>query len=557
MFTTAPTSADGLRTALALLDDAVARAHAEDAIANMRDRELVDLLARAGAALRRVESVLVVATDAVEERSVTAVRADRLTERFGCGSVVELLQRTTAVSGRTAAGWRRAARAVHRESGLSDGSRGDAPLPEMRRALLDGAVGVDGILAVAGVLASSARRVPADDRALADAGIADVARHGDGSWSATREMRAALDGDAEGESPRDGEWAIPGLAAVDAEGIDAEAASRVTADDSETATDVVALPACADTLRVHALAWASVLDPDGAEPDERRAIRDRELFLSTPSNGLVSVRGRLLPEVAAQLQRIIDALATPRPTGPCDGGGVSFLPTRPECVCDDPDSCGCGSDAPDERRTPAQLRHDALATALFVAAASRDLPTIGGAAPTLVVTVRAEDVASGRGSAFIDDLGVRLPLAAAHHAGCAGGVQRVVVSPLGRITRVTSEARVFDHHQRRAIAARDGGCIIPGCHVPAAWCEIHHVTEHATGGATTTDNGVLLCWFHHRFEAATGWAIRMNRGVPEVRAPGWFDARARWRPVTRSRTRLAAVVDHRRRSAVRSGWPPG
>lgn len=518
MFTPAPTSADGLRAALALLDDAVARAHADDAIAGMRDRELVDLLARAGTTLRRIESVLVVATDAVDERSATAVRSDRLTERFGCGSVVELLQRTTAVSARTASGWRRAGRAVHREPGVSHASMSEAQLPEMRRALLGGAVGVDGILAVAGVFASTARRVPADDRALADAGIADVARRGDGSWGASREMRAALDGDAR--------------------------------------TDVVTLPACADTLRVHALAWASVLDPDGAEPDERRAIRNRELFLSAPSSGLVAVRGRLLPEVAAQLQRIIDALATPRPTGARDGDGVSFLPSRPECVCDDPDSCGCGSDAPDERRTPAQLRHDAFATALFVAAASRDLPTIGGAAPTLVVTVRAEDVTAGRGSAFIDDLGVRLPLAAAHHAGCAGGVQRIVVSSLGRITRVTNEARVFDHHQRRAIAARDGGCIIPGCHVPAAWCEIHHVTEHAAGGATTTDNGVLLCWFHHRFEAVTGWAIRMNRGVPEVRAPGWFDARGRWRPVTRSRTRLAAVVDRRRRHAARSGWPP-
>ncbi|MGO8609205.1 HNH endonuclease signature motif containing protein, partial [Rhizobium johnstonii] len=88
--------------------------------------------------------------------------------------------------------------------------------------------------------------------------------------------------------------------------------------------------------------------------------------------------------------------------------------------------------------------------------------------------------------------------------------------------------------QRRAIALRDGGCIIPGCGTPAAWTEIHHVTEYAKGGPTHTDNGVLLCWYHHRFLDRIGWKIRMNHGVPEVMAPGWFDASLRWRAVTTS-----------------------
>ena len=57
--------------------------------------------------------------------------------------------------------------------------------------------------------------------------------------------------------------------------------------------------------------------------------------------------------------------------------------------------------------------------------------------------------------------------------------------------------RLFNATQRRAISLRDGGCIIPGCSIPAAWSEIHHVKEHQTGGETETCNGVLLCWFHH------------------------------------------------------------
>lgn len=121
-------------------------------------------------------------------------------------------------------------------------------------------------------------------------------------------------------------------------------------------------------------------------------------------------------------------------------------------------------------------------------------------------------------------------------------MQRIVLSDQGRILRIGTEERVFNRHQRRAIALRDGGCIIPGCGVPASWCEIHHVIEHAAGGPTHTDNGVLLCWFHHRFLDIHGWAVRMNRGVPEVRAPRWNDGSGRWRRVTRSRTRLADLI---------------
>lgn len=101
---------------------------------------------------------------------------------------------------------------------------------------------------------------------------------------------------------------------------------------------------------------------------------------------------------------------------------------------------------------------------------------------------------------------------------------------------------MFNRRQRRAIAARDGGCIIPGCAVPAGWCEIHHVVEHAQGGPTHTDNGALLCWYHHRHLESSGWLIRMNRGVPEVMAPTWNDPYRRWRAVTTSKTRMLNAV---------------
>lgn len=91
--------------------------------------------------------------------------------------------------------------------------------------------------------------------------------------------------------------------------------------------------------------------------------------------------------------------------------------------------------------------------------------------------------------------------------------------------------RIFNATQRKAIMARDGGCIIPGCTVRAAWCEIHHVTDHSKGGPTHTDNGVLACWGHHRTLDVSGWEIRMVNGIVEIRGPAWWDNARRWRPV--------------------------
>ena len=212
----------------------------------------------------------------------------------------------------------------------------------MRGALLRGHVGVDGLLAVATPLREIERRVGREVVLLAEAELAAAAR---------------------------------------GEGADA------------------APPACADLLRVQATVWATVLDPDGSEPREGEALHGRGFTLGTPRRGVVPFHGNLLPEVAAQLQRIIDAVDAPR--GRDDTGGVRFrrranrmanrIATRRR-----PDT-DAGERIPLDDRRPAQRRHDALATALFAAAASGTLPTIGGAAPVLVVSAREADVLDGQG----------------------------------------------------------------------------------------------------------------------------------------------------------------
>jgi hypothetical protein len=295
-------------------------------------------------------------------------------------------------------------------------------------------------------------------------------------------------------------------------------------------------PACADLLKLQAQVWAVALDQDGAEPAERDSAFHRGVTLGRARNGIIPIHGGLMAEVAAQLQRIFDSVGAPR------AGRVTF---------DDPDKLGLAeeTDAADgaflDDRSRAQRQHDALAMALSVAAATRDLPTIGGAAPTLIVSVREQDLGAEDAWAHAEGVEQPLTMKAARHVACSGVIQRVVLGGDGRILRLGTEERVFNRHQRRAIGLRDGGCIIPGCNVPLAWCEIHHVLEHAEGGPTHTDNGVPLCWHHHRFIDSGPWRIRMNRGVPEVQAPSWFDPSMRWRPVTKARTRMLDLIELR------------
>ena len=446
------------------------------------DADLAQAVVRGGDVLRLVEAVVVEAVGEIVERSQSVTRDERLTTRLGCHNVSELVQRLTRCAPQTAARMEQAAKAVAPAWDTTLGEARPGRLPAMREAMLDGETGIDGVLAVAGPLLATRDRVGREQMLLAD------------------EMLAAA---ARGEGPD------------------------------------AAPPACADLLKVQAQVWAAALDPDGAEPRDRDSARRRGVTLGMARDGVIPFRGAVLPEVAAQLQRIFDAVCSPYVDGP-DGVRFTVATENPDGA-DDADATDHDIAVLDDRTRP-QKQHDALAAALFAAAASGDLPTIGGAAPTLIVTARAEDLARGDGWAFLEGCDEPVPIHAATRVACSGVVQRLVHDDTGRIVRLGTEERVFNRHQRRAITTRDGGCLIPGCGIPAGWCEIHHVHDHAKGGPTHTDNGVMLCWFHHRFIDTGPWRIRIRDGIPEIQAPQWFDRTRRWRPVTRSRTRILRTL---------------
>ncbi|MFD5215892.1 DUF222 domain-containing protein [Microbacterium sp. NPDC058345] len=455
----------------------VADAFESEQVAELSDAEQLRLLDVTGRMQRSLEAVQVESTVQVRERS-EGLRGERMTTAYGCDRPADLLRLVLRIDRSSAHRLVKAAGYAARVRGITDADFLPARYEAMRQALNAGAVGVAGLLAAVDPIESSRRRLSPEALVEADRQLAVFARGEEG------DRRAA-----------------------------------------DAATRLSPVPA-PDELAQLAHVLAAYLDPDGAEPTDDLASRERGLWLGAVRNGRVPMRGELLPDVAAQLDRLFDSLLNPRVEPVAVPPGVHFVDSAP----DDPLAL-----LPIDDRSRPQKMHDAFATILAAAARGGELPDLGGAAPTLVVTVEASDYAAGTGWARVDGAEAPVPVRVAAQTGCAGGIQRVLFDERGRIVGLGTSARIFNALQRRAIVARDGGCIIPGCTIPATWCEIHHVDDHARGGPTHTDNGVALCWHHHRTLHLSDWQIRMRHGVPEIRGPHWWDRERRWRPVRKRR----------------------
>ncbi len=288
------------------------------------------------------------------------------------------------------------------------------------------------------------------------------------------------------------------------------------------------VPASADSVRVMVCVWQAKLDPDGLDPAEDRSMAVRDFRFGPERNGLLHGSFRLMAEAGGRVKTLFDAYLTPT--------------TAPAFMSDE-ERAAAEAEGGKDLRTPAQQRHDIFVAIIDAMARSGQAPEIGGAAPTVLVSVRAEDLESGHGAGWSDRVDAPISMRTVRQMVCTGGIQKIVLTSEGRIVRLGSPERCFTPQQRRAISLRDGGCVIPGCTIPAGWCEIHHVTPDRDGGPTHTDNGVLLCWFHHRTIDISEWQIRMRHGVPEVKPPPWIEYFGTWRPATKSRTRLLDHLD--------------
>ena len=249
-----------------------------------------------------------------------------------------------------------------------------------------------------------------------------------------------------------------------------------------------------DTLRRLALHVRDHLDPDGTLTDERDHQRLRELTLALRADGSARLTGDLTPECAATWQTVLDSLSAPAPAA--DG-------TR------DP-------------RTAAQRRHDGFHDAGQRLLRVGDLPDSGGTPTTVLLTMTVEQLESRTGLVTTAHGGHVTVATALRLAGEADLIP-TVFGDAGGILAYGRTCRLAPARQRHALAARDRGCSFPGCDVPPAWCQAHHVVAWADGGLTNLDNLTLLCGWHHRQFERQGWRCVMTNGVPEWIPPAWID----------------------------------
>ncbi|SDM97275.1 HNH endonuclease [Cryobacterium flavum] len=195
---------------------------------------------------------------------------------------------------------------------------------------------------------------------------------------------------------------------------------------------------------------------------------------------------------------------------------------------------------PDDTRSRNEKQASILRAVFEAAARQPGTPTMGGAAPTVLVHININDLLDGRGAGWIDGIDGPLTPGQVDELICAGGYQPVLFGQTGTILHLGTSNRCFSASQRRALAARDGGCVIPGCTVPPHLAQVHHVVPWQKGGLTDIDNAVLLCNASHSSIDTSGWDIDMRDGRPWVRGPLLFDPTQTWRPAGQNRAAIPA-----------------
>jgi len=453
---------DAMRELTTLVSSALPCA---EQIAQLDDSETTALMAELGAIARRVSATSsLVATD-IDRRSARELGAAGLAQSNGLRSGPELVQKLTGSS-------LTEAKRLVRVGGLLTAAESVAPAP-------------------------STGSGPRDLHALEmlgggwDASIAVAVRN---EWLSAAQgdaLRAGLRG------PRAPEFAATWRSA----------ALELIGDAWAAEWSVEEVTRAAERVRAS-------LDARAAEADARLRFESRSLRRRRLRSGNWKWDLELDPETDAALWGPLHMRLSPRLGGP-------RFRTEEEIAR--------AAELEQDTRTNEQLLVDEF-TAIFGAgvAAATDAGAFGKAEPHVSIVVTAEDLRKAEGHAAavaeatadagagsvveasasaLPDAGVAWidsgqPVSAllALRAICTGTFTPLLFDESGRALDVGRSRRAFNSRQRRALAARDGGCLWPGCMRPPGECEAHHInpwSESEQNRKTETKDGVLLCRYHH------------------------------------------------------------
>src|SRR5438094_988113 len=105
------------------------------------------------------------------------------------------------------------------------------------------------------------------------------------------------------------------------------------------------------------------------------------------------------------------------------------------------------------------------------------------------------------------DGGTIVPAETVRRIACDAAISRIIGK--GELdAEITRASRSTPAATRRALAARDRGCVAEHCNRPAQWTDSHHVKHWIDQGPTTMSNLILLCRPHHRKVHEGGWDLQ-------------------------------------------------
>jgi hypothetical protein len=212
------------------------------------------------------------------------------------------------------------------------------------------------------------------------------------------------------------------------------------------------------------------VEPDGVLDDANSEHERRFLHLSQTFGGMFVLNGQFGADDGATLQTALDALITPP--------------------------------GADDDRSASERRADAMTEMARRQLDGGQLPEVGGQKPHLVVSLDMATLTREPGSRAAElEWSQPIPAETARRIACDCAVTPLVEGEAQRT------ARTVPAPTKRALVARDKHCRFPGCDMPPAWTDAHHIEHWADGGSHKLFNLILLCRRHHRLVHEGRWQL--------------------------------------------------
>lgn len=157
---------------------------------------------------------------------------------------------------------------------------------------------------------------------------------------------------------------------------------------------------------------------------------------------------------------------------------------------------GPDKDGVHDSRMVGQRKYDALLAVLNRGLANPGAPPSSGRA-SVIVTIKADPGTGEPTGVGATGTGQFFDAAQTGRFACIGDVTPVWLDEFGGPVALGRTVRLATPGQFKALLVRDEHCSYPGCSMPPAWCDAHHLVWWSRGGGTDIENLALLCPRHH------------------------------------------------------------